>query len=97
MATELDNQKVNEIYLSIMKQMDIDFDKELNLIKSLKNTDANSINDIQEKLSLDRNSFFTKYSWTVIPYFFHIDSMRKDYLSKSAERCNKIYDEIYNS
>ena len=56
-----------------------------------------SIDNIQEALNFERDSFFTKYSWTVIPSFFHIDTIRKDYLSKSTERCKIIWDEIYNS
>jgi hypothetical protein len=79
-----------------MKQMDIDFNEDLLLIKKIKSS-SYSIDSIQDSLNFERVSFFTKYSWTIIPSFFHIDAMRKDYLSKSAERCKIIWDKIYNS
>ncbi len=90
-------EEINNIYLETMRQMDIDFDKEQTLIRKLKISGSLNVDSIQESLNFQRESFFSKYSWTRVPSFFHIDSMRKDYLNKSAERCKIIYDEIYNS
>ena len=92
----LSKEEISKIYIETMRQMDIDFNEDLELIKKIK-SNSYSIDNIQEALNFERDSFFTKYSWTIIPSFFHIDTIRKDYLSKSTERCKIIWDEIYNS
>ncbi|RKF04420.1 hypothetical protein C8N26_1090 [Tenacibaculum lutimaris] len=96
MSEEVKSKNIGKVYLQVMKQMDIDYNNELLLISKLKEEDKTNQN-IHEMIDYQRDSFFSKYSWTIHPSFFHVKEMREDYLSKCTERCKDIFDKIYNS
>jgi hypothetical protein len=79
----MDPAEVNDIYLETMRQMDIDFHNEMELINKIKFQNKNLLpgeilNLILIEIEKDRTSFFDKYRFVEFSFFQNID-MRKDF------------------
>ena len=93
------SQKINDIYLETMRQIDIDLHNETELINKIKAQNKNLLpgeilNLILIEIEKDRTSFFDKYRFVEFSFFQNND-MRKDFYSTYYKYHKLLFNSIW--